>query len=177
MGFRWLLFALALLSLLAAPLCATGPTGTITGTVTDPSGAIVPKAAITVRNLGTNATREARTDEDGDYTVALLPVGTYHVSVEKAGFRRSFYNDVILDVDQTVRVDFALQIGQITNELEVKDTPPLVQTDTSTLGQVLNGRQIHELPLNERNFLSFALLVPGSHMPPRDRRTRRRAER
>jgi hypothetical protein len=66
-------------------------------------------------------------------------------------------------MDQTVRVDLALQIGQLTNELEATDTPPLVQTDTSTLGQVLNGRQIHELPLDERNFLSIALLVPGSH--------------
>ena len=165
MDFRWFSLTVPLLGLLALPLFATGPTGTITGTVTDPSGASVPKAAITVRNLGTNATRETRTNDDGDYTVALLPVGTYRVSVEKTGFRRSFYNDVILDVEQTVRVDFALQIGQITNELEVKDTPPLVQTDTSTLGQVLNGRQVHELPLNERNFLSFALLVPGSHTP------------
>ena len=163
MGFRWFLLAPALFSLVAAPLFATGPTGNITGTVADPSGAIVPKAVITVRNLGTNATRQARTNADGDYTVALLPVGTYRVSAEKEGFRRSFYNDVILDVDQTVRADFALQIGLLTNELEVKETPPLVQTDTSTLGQVLNGRQIHELPLNERNFLSFALLVPGSH--------------
>jgi len=167
MGFRWFLLAPALFSLVAAPLFATGPTGNITGTVADPSGAIVPKAVITVRNLGTNATRQARTNADGDYTVALLPVGTYRVSAEKEGFRRSFYNDVILDVDQTVRADFALQIGLLTNELEVKETPPLVQTDTSTLGQVLNGRQIHELPLNERNFLSFALLVPGSHTAAR----------
>ncbi len=165
MDFRWFSITVPLVGLLAVPLFATGPTGTITGTVTDPSGATVPKAAITVRNLGTNATRETSTNDDGDYTVALLPVGTYRVSVEKTGFRRSFYNDVILDVEQTVRVDFALQIGLITNELEVKDTPPLVQTDTSTLGQVLNGRQVHELPLNERNFLAFALLVPGSHTP------------
>ena len=148
---------------LAVPLLATGPTGTVTGTVADPSGAVVPHAKITVLNLDTNATRDARTNDDGDYTVALLPVGRYRVSVESPGFRRSFYNDVTLDVDQTRRVDFVLQIGQVTSEVEVKDTPPLVQTDTSTLGQVLNGRQVHELPLNERNFLSFALLVPGSH--------------
>jgi hypothetical protein len=148
---------------LVLPLSATGPTGTITGTVTDPSGASVPKAKIAVRNLGTNATRDALTNDDGDYTVALLAVGRYRVSVEKDGFRRSFYSDVTLDIEQTVRVDFALQLGPISSEMEVKDTPPLVQTDTSTLGQVINGRLVHELPLNERNFLAFALLVPGSH--------------
>jgi hypothetical protein len=163
MGFRRSLLTLLFLGWLAIPLSATGPTGTITGTVTDPSGASVPKAKIAVRNLATNATRDALTNDDGDYTVALLAVGRYRVSVEKEGFRRSFYNDVTLDIDQTVRVDFALQLGPISSEMEVKDTPPLVQTDTSTLGQVVNGRLVHELPLNERNFLAFALLVPGSH--------------
>jgi hypothetical protein len=163
MGFRWLLLALLPFTVLVVPLYATGPTGTITGTVTDPSEAVVPQAKITVLNMDTNATREALTNDAGDYTVPLLPVGRYRVSVEKARFRRSFHSDVTLDVDQTARVDFVLQIGPAASEVEVKDTPPLVQTDTSTLGQVLNGRQVHELPLNERNFLSFALLVPGSH--------------
>jgi hypothetical protein len=163
MGSRRSILTLVLLGGLALPLSATGPTGAITGTVTDPSGASVPKAKIAVRNLATNATRDALTNDDGDYTVALLAVGRYRVSVEKEGFRRSFYSDVTLDIDQTVRVDFALQLGPISSEMEVKDTPPLVQTDTSTLGQVINGRQVTELPLNERNFLAFALLVPGSH--------------
>ena len=163
MGFRRSILSLLFLGGLVLPLSATGPTGTITGTVTDPSGASVPKAKIAVRNLATNAARDALTNDDGDYTVALLAVGRYRVSVEKDGFRRSFYSDVTLDIEQTVRVDFALQLGPISSEMEVKDTPPLVQTDTSTLGQVINGRLVHELPLNERNFLAFALLVPGSH--------------
>jgi hypothetical protein len=163
MGSRWPLLTPLLFTLLVVPLLAAGPTGTITGTVTDPSQAVVPRARITVLNLDTNATRDALTNDDGDYTVALLPVGRYRVSVERPGFRKSFYSEVALDVDQTVRVDFALEIGLVPGEVEVKDTPPLVQTDTSTLGQVLNGRQVRELPLNERNFLSFALLVPGSH--------------
>jgi hypothetical protein len=161
MGFRWPL--LTLLFIFFFPLFAAGPNGTITGTVIDPSQAVVPQAKITVLNMDTNATREALTNDDGDYTVALLPVGRYRVSVERSGFSKSFYSDVTLDVDQTVRVDFVLQVGLAATEVEVKDTPPLVQTDTSTLGQVLNGRQVSELPLNERNFLSFALLVPGSH--------------
>ncbi|HUJ21107.1 MAG TPA: carboxypeptidase regulatory-like domain-containing protein [Bryobacteraceae bacterium] len=146
-------------------LMATSRTGSITGTLTDPSGALVQKALVTVVNQETNAVRQTQTNDDGDFTVALLPPGHYQVTVEKQGFRRSVHNDVSLDVDQTARVDFILQVGVLTEELTVTDTPPLVQTDTSTLGQVVNGRQVHELPLNERNFLAFGLLVPGSQLP------------
>jgi Carboxypeptidase regulatory-like domain/TonB dependent receptor/TonB-dependent Receptor Plug Domain len=159
----WLLPLLGLL--LTAPVFASGPTGTITGTVTDPSGAIVRKARITVLNEATNATRDAETNDDGDFTVALLPPGRYRVTVESAGFRKSIFSDVTVDVDQTVRVDFALEVGAATEEVKVKDTPPAIQTDTSTLGQVVNNRLVQELPLNDRNFLSFALLVPGSQLP------------
>ncbi len=149
----------------ASPLFASGPTGTITGTITDPSGAVVLKARVIVHNEETNATRDAETNDDGDYTVALLPPGRYRVAVEKAGFRRSVFHGVSVDVDQTVRLDFALRVGAVTEEVSVTDTPPIVQTDTSTLGQVVNNRMVQELPLNQRNFLSFALLVPGSQLP------------
>jgi hypothetical protein len=94
-----------------------------------------------------------------------LPPGLYEVSVELTGFRRSVYQDVRLDVDQTARVDFALKVGRPNDVVMVTETVPLVQTDTSTLGQVINRRQVSELPLNERNFLTFALLVPGGQMP------------
>ncbi len=150
---------------MASPLFATSPTGTITGTITDPSGAVVMGARVLVRNEATNAVRDAVTNDDGDYTVALLPPGRYSVSVESAGFRRSVIHNVTVDVDQTVRLDFALLVGAVTEEVNVTDTPPIVQTDTSTVGQVVNNRLVQELPLNERNFLSFALLVPGSHLP------------
>lgn len=164
MAHRWLLFLLAGL-LVTAELFASGPTGSITGTVTDPSGALVRKAQITVLNEATNAVRNAETNDDGDYTVALLPPGRYSVSVESSGFRKSIFADVAVDVDQTVRVDFGLEIGAPTEEVRVKDTPPAIQTDTSTLGQVVNNRLVQQLPLNDRNFLSFALLVPGSQLP------------
>ncbi|MGB9072307.1 MAG: carboxypeptidase regulatory-like domain-containing protein [Terriglobales bacterium] len=165
MARRWLQLASLLILLFVSPVFASGPTGTITGTVTDPSGAVVPKARVIVRDEGTNATRDAETNEDGDYTVALLPPGRYFVAVESKGFRRSVIHRVSVDVDQTVRIDFALQVGALTEEVNVKDTPPAIQTDTSTLGQVINNRLVQELPLNERNFLSFALLVPGSQLP------------
>jgi len=161
---RWLLPFFGLV-LAATTVFASGPTGTVTGTVTDPSGAVVPKAHITVVNEATNATRDAETNDDGDYTVALLPPGRYQVTAERTGFRKSVLSDVTVDVDQTVRVDFALVIGATTEEVKVKDTPPAIQSDTSTLGQVVNNRLVQELPLNERNFLDFARLVPGSQLP------------
>jgi len=157
----WFVFVFALTS----SLFASGPTGTITGTVTDISGAVVRKAHIRVLNEATNAQRDAETNDDGDFTVALLPPGRYRVTAESAGFRRSIFADVAVDVDQTVRVDFALEVGAATEEVRVKETPPAIQTDTSTLGQVVNNRLVQDLPLNQRNFLNFALLVPGSQLP------------
>jgi len=164
MASRWFRLVFVLMLLVSSSLFASGPTGTITGTVKDPSGAVVPRARVVVSNEETNATRNAVSNEDGDYTVALLPPGRYRVTAESAGFHRSVFRGVYLDVDQTVRLDFALRVGAITEEVRVTDTPPIIQTDTSSLGQVLNNRMVQELPLNERNFLSFALLVPGSHM-------------
>ncbi|MFN7997340.1 MAG: carboxypeptidase regulatory-like domain-containing protein [Bryobacteraceae bacterium] len=165
MGFRRLLLVSFAASLITVPLFPNDPTGTLTGTVTDPTGAVVPKAHVTVVNEGTNASRDALTNEDGDFTVALLPPGHYRVTIEKAGFRRSVAGEITLDVDQTARVDFPLQIGSLNEEVQVSETPPIVQTDTSTLGQVINGRDVADLPLNERNFLSFGLLAPGSQLP------------
>jgi hypothetical protein len=153
------------LFLSVSSLFASGPTGTVTGTIKDPSGAIIPKARVIVTNEETNSARTAETNDGGDYTVALLPIGRYRVAVECAGFRRSVLRSVIVDVDQTVRVDFALHVGAITEEVRVTETPPIVQTDTSTLGQVVNERLVEDLPLNQRNFLSFALLVPGAQLP------------
>jgi hypothetical protein len=163
---RWLTFLLLALILLLAPaVLASGPTGTITGTVTDPSGAVVRNARITVTNESTNAVREAETNDDGDFTVALLPPGRYRVTAENAGFRKSIFSDVVVNVDQTTRVDFSLVVGAVSEELLVKETPFAVQADTSTLGQVVNNTLVEQLPLNERNFLNFALLVPGSQLP------------
>src|ERR1022692_296996 len=138
----------------------------VTGTVTDASGGVVPETRVTVNNVVTSAARDAVTNDDGDFTVALLPPGHYRVTVEKDGFRRAVLADVGLDVDQTARMDFTLQVGALTEEAKVGIIKvSIIQTDTSTLGQVINGRLVYELPLNERNFLAFALLAPGSQLP------------
>src|ERR1019366_2661621 len=121
MRFRCFLRMPLLWSGLVFPLLANDPTGTITGTVTDASGGVVPKARVTVTSVATNAAREAATNDDGDFTVALLPPGHYRVAVEKDGFRRAVLADVGLDVDQTARVDFTLQVGILTEEVKVAD--------------------------------------------------------
>jgi hypothetical protein len=162
---RRLVLALCLASVVSGWALAVGPTGTIVGTVADPSEAVIPKARVTVRNQGTDATREVLTNDAGDFSVPLLPPGVYEISAEKSGFRRSVYSNVNLNVDQTVRADFVLQIGQPSEQVVVTETIPLVQTDTSTLGQVIERKQVSDLPLNERNFLTFALLVPGGQLP------------
>jgi len=146
-GIRQRRFQLSLLLLLwcAFPLFASGPTGTITGTVTDPSGAAIPKARVVVRDEATNASREAQSSAVGDYTVAFLPTGHYSVAAEGKGFRRCVIRGVILDVDQTVRVDFALVVGVVSESVVVNETPPIIQTETSTIGQVVNNRLVHDL--------------------------------
>ena len=165
MTFRKALFTLLFVSVTAIPLFGVGTTGTIVGTVKDSSGAIVVNAAVTVRDQATNASRRVQTNESGDYTVPLLPPGTYEVVIESAGFSRVLFKDIALAVDQTVRLDASLQIGRTNEEVTVTAAALEVQTDTSTIGQVLEQAQIQTLPLNERNFVAFALLVPGAQIP------------
>jgi len=161
-------FAGVLLALvfLHGALFGIAATGTILGRVTDPSGAVVPGASITILNQETNASRHVETNETGNYTAPLLPPGMYRITVEKPTFARAIFNDITLGVNDVLRVDAAIRIGQLSDEITVGDDAlPLVQADSSTLGQVIDRQKITELPLNERNFLSFTLLTPGSQMP------------
>ena len=165
----WLVLLLSALILTPA-LLASGPTGTITGTVTDPTGAVVRNAKIVVINEATNAVREAETNDDGDFTLALLQPGRYRVTAESAGFRKSIFSDVVVDVDQTIRVDFSLVVGVATEEIKVKDTPPAIQTDTSTLGQVVNNTLVQQLPLNGATFSISRCWFPEANCPLKARR-------
>lgn len=160
-----IVFILAFVCMGAIRALGVGTTGTIVGTVRDHSGATVANAQITIRNQETNASRDVQTNETGDYTVPLLPPGKYEVAIEKLGFRRAVLKDIALAVDQTVRVDVTLQLGEVSQQVTVESVAPLVQTDTSTIGQVVEGDQVKTLPLNERNFVAFALLVPGAQLP------------
>jgi len=160
---RWqCAFALLVLMFVGAlPIAAQVPTGRIIGTVTDPSGSVVPKAKLTITNVATGVKNETTSAEDGGYQVLLLPVGTYHVSAEAQGFRRTLTSDEQLDVDRSLRIDIKLEVGATTETVQVEANASGVETVNSTLSQVVTANQIHSAPLNGRNVMDLATLLPG----------------
>jgi hypothetical protein len=134
--------------------------GTITGDVKDASGAVIPGANVTAQNTSTNATRESQSNEAGAYTFAALPPGPYVVKAELQGFR-TVTQAVDLHVEQTVRVNFTMEIGTLAETTEVTGVAPLITTENATVGTVIENRRIVELPLNGRNFLSLVALSPN----------------
>ncbi len=134
---------------------------TLGGVARDSSGAGVPTARITVTNEQTQLTREIQTDDSGSYSVSPLPPGLYSIRVEKDGFRPIRQAGVRLEVNQSARLDFNLELGSVSETVEVTDAAPLLESDSSSIGQVIENRQITELPLNGRNFVQLATLGPG----------------
>jgi hypothetical protein len=152
-----------MLCVLGAPaLLGQGTAGTIVGTVLDPSGATIANASVSVKNQGTNETRIATTGAGGDYSVPLLPPGNYQVTVQASSFAKAVTGVVSLSVNQTVRVDVGLQLGESAQAVEVTGEAPLIQTDSSSLGGVIDQTNVSTLPLNQRNFVSFTYLIPGA---------------
>jgi outer membrane receptor protein involved in Fe transport len=136
--------------------------GSITGRVTDPSGAIVAGASVKVINTGTGSTFEATTDADGHYgTPEILQVGTYRVEVSHAGFKTTTSADLDLRIGDVREVNLTLTVGQAQERVTVTTEAPIIETETSSNGDVIEGRQVTELPLRDRNFTSLALLTPG----------------
>jgi hypothetical protein len=154
-GSALLIFSIAVLSF--------GQTNkaTISGTVTDTQGAVIPDATVKVINITTGAVRETTTNTDGGYEVPLLEIGSYSVTVSKQGFSTVKRENITLQTSTETRVDVQLQVGEITNEVTVTAETPLVQTETSERGSVISGREITELPLSGRNFTQLATLAPG----------------
>ena len=148
-----------MLLLVAVPVSAQ-TLGTITGEVKDGSGAIIPGATVTVTNTGTNASREMPSNESGIYTFTALPPGPYVVKSELQGFK-TVQQNVDLHVEQTVRVNFTMEIGTLSETAEVTGVAPLITTENATVGTVIENRRIVELPLNGRNFLSLIALSPN----------------
>ncbi len=143
------------------PLYSQVVSGTIVGTVHDPSGASIPATAVTLRNLDTNQTRESTTNEVGAFTFATLPPGRYRVSTTHPGFKSAVTSDIDLQIDQTARVDLTLEVGQVSEEVTVSASAVALQTDTATMGQVIAEKPVSELPLDGRNFLDLANLTAG----------------
>ena len=140
--------------------------GTILGTVTDPSGAVIPAAEVTIRNNATNAERVLQTNELGNYEAPALPVGAYNISFTANGFKRTVRPSQNLQVDQRLRVDVSLTVGEMTEIVEITAAAPLIETETASQGTVVNNARIVELPLNGRNFQQLAVLGPGVIAPP-----------
>ena len=152
---------LAMLST-AGTVSAQTATGQITGTVKDSTGAVVPGATVTVISDLTGAKREAVTGRDGNYAIPLLPVSTYTVTASLQGFRAAKRTGIRLFVDQVARVDLDLQTGAVTEVVEVQAASAALDTESATVGQVITEKQITDLPLNGRNFLSLLFLGAGA---------------
>ncbi len=155
------LFVVAVLLLAVVPAIAQRVTGTITGQVTDPTGAVVPNAAIQVVNDDTQVTTTVTTASDGLFTAPALPPGHYSLIVAQPGFKQLERHGITLTVDQTVNVPLALTVGAVTESVQVTEQQQLVNTETSDNGAVVESREILNLPLNQRDPYSLALLTPG----------------
>jgi hypothetical protein len=140
-------------------------TATITGTVTDPSGAVIPNARVTATNTATNVTFEAQTTQAGVYNLLFLPVGEYNLNVTAQGFKTARLGPFRLEVNQTARIDPKLEVGDTTQTVEVTAVAPILQTDSTQTGDTLSSNKLTSLPLNGRNFVSLTLLMPGAVSP------------
>ena len=151
--------ALLLTSLSGPSLFAQTATGSIAGTVVEKSGSVVAGAAVSLTNTETNEVRDASTNDHGYYSINLLPPANYRLSVTMQGFSKFVQSDIHLNVGDALTVNPSLQVGGVAQE--VTGQPSALETETSSLGQVLGNKTILDLPVNGRNSYSFATLVPG----------------
>src|SRR5919201_1745623 len=133
----------------------------ISGVIHDPTGAVIPGVTVTVTNPATNFVRSAISNEAGVYNFPSLQPGTYNIKVELPGFRTIEQKDVELQVQQSARIDFTLQVGEVSQTVEVSGTAALIATENATVGTVIDNKRIVEMPLNGRNFLQLVSLSPN----------------
>jgi hypothetical protein len=151
----------ALVFCLAGSVHAQDATGRVIGSVTDPQGAVVPDAKVTVTNTGTQISNTTVTDGNGHFEVLNLPIGTYHVTVEHEGFNRDVTQDKQLQINQSLRFDITLTVGAVNESVTVEAQVAGVETVNHTVGGTVIGEAIQQAPLNGRNVLDLALLQPG----------------
>ena len=151
------------LLLLCSPVPASAQEATFVGTVTDPSGAVVPNVAIVVSNLDTGATRSLATNDVGQYVVPGLPIGKYDLTAKAtSGFKAEESKGVVLNVNDRVRVDFQMKLGKIAEAVVVESNPVAVQADSGEQSSLVNGTQISELSTNGRSIYTYITLSPGA---------------
>jgi hypothetical protein len=142
-------------------VAAQNPTATLVGTVLDPAGAAVEGAQIEVRNAGTNETRKAQSDMKGEFTLANLAPGTYDVTVSMDGFRTLRETGLELQLDQEARMQYHLQVGAVSEKIEVTASVPLINTENASKGDVMVSEEMVEMPLDGRSFSDLAFLMPS----------------
>ncbi|HXW88963.1 MAG TPA: TonB-dependent receptor, partial [Terriglobales bacterium] len=136
-------------------------TSSLVGTVKDASGAILPGVTVTATNTDTGVSTVVKTESDGNYVITPLHIGRYSVAVESKGFRREIRRDVVLDVQQSIKLDFSLQVGSVSETLEVSGAAPLLDTESASLGDVVTSETVEGLPLNGRRYTDLAALTSG----------------
>src|ERR1700693_4255504 len=156
------LFLALVCMVFSASAWAQKDTGSIVGTVIDQTGAIVANAKVTVSDVERGIHLQTTTNDSGQYVCSPPRVGRYTVTVEHPGFKKAVSVPVDLDVQQRIAVDISLQVGQISESVEVTGAAPLLETETSELGQVVDNKRMANLPLNGRNFAQLALLTAGT---------------
>jgi hypothetical protein len=145
----------------AATAYAQFDTAAVLGTVRDPNGAALSKATVTLKNVATGITATAQTDEDGNYQFFNVKIGAYQVTAEAQGFSRAVADNIQVTVSARQRIDLTLKAGAVTETVMITDVAPLLETESSDRGQVINRQQIVNLPLNGRSYADLALLAPG----------------
>jgi outer membrane receptor protein involved in Fe transport len=159
--------AMLLAAGLASPVLGQSVTASVTGVVEDNSGGVLKGATVTAVNQKTNVEYPSKTNDAGIYTITGLPIGTYVVKAEAAGFKGAHTNPVALEVNQVLRVPLKLELGAVTDEIEVVGVTGVLQTENAVVGEVISGSTATALPLNGRNFAQLTLLAPGvSHTDP-----------
>jgi len=173
-AFAWILpslLAIAVFTTLGVrPLQAQVDTGSITGTVTDSTGAVVGGAKVTLTNEGTAASLSTMTGSDGGYKFSPVRVGSYKIDASAQGFKTDSERHVAVDVSANVLLNFKLQTGSVSETIEVTSAAPLLQTQDASVGQVVNQKSMNDLPLNGRNFTFLAQLAAGVNTPEADTR-------
>src|SRR5437764_3245215 len=154
--------AVLLCVLAAVPLYGQTPSGEISGVITDASGSVLPGVTITLTNVATNAQRVVQTNEAGQYVMPALQPGVYSLKAELSGFRAIERTNLEVQVGSARRVPLALEVGALNDTVQVVGEAPPIQTETAAIGTVIENRSIVELPLNGRNYLQLASLIPGA---------------
>jgi hypothetical protein len=162
---RFVGLLLLALDLISTPALAQTGAASLTGIVTDPSGAALPGATVTATNQATNVAYTAVSNEAGNYTVTSVPVGTYVLKAELSGFKTAATKAIAVEAKQIARLDFQLEIGALEETVEVKTEAPVLQTESATVGEVISGTTLSALPLNGRNTGQLSLLLPGVVTP------------